>query len=81
MSVGTARAVRGIPSGSATLRVSGDELLDSSTLERLCGLADRFERSGRRLVVLCDDEPVRRLLHIAGFTRRFDLPRTRDLAA
>jgi hypothetical protein len=42
-------------------------------LERLCGLADRLEWTGERLVVACDDEPVRRLLQVAGFSRRFDL--------
>jgi anti-anti-sigma regulatory factor len=80
--------VRGVPPppGSATLHLSGDDLLDSSMLEHLCGMADRLEWTGGRLVVACDDEPVRRLLHVAGFSRRFDLvpgepPVTGGLAA
>jgi hypothetical protein len=42
-------------------------------LEHLCGIADRLEWTGGRLAVSCDDEPVRRLLQVAGFSRRFDL--------
>jgi anti-anti-sigma regulatory factor len=63
----------GAPTRLETLRIGGRELLDSTTLERLCLIAERLERKGERLVVLCDDEPVLRLLHAAGFAQRFEL--------
>lgn len=62
------------------VEVSGPALLRSTVLESLCRTAGHLGVNGQRLAVLCGDEDVRRLLGVAGFSRRFDLIGRAELA-
>jgi anti-anti-sigma factor len=68
----------GSPGSLVVLDLSGVEFIDSTALGTLLNAGGEIESAGKRLRIVCGDNPVRRLLEMTNLTNRFQLCPTRD---
>lgn len=66
--------------GSVVVDLRGVTFMDSSGLEVLVAAAGELEEGGGRLVVVCGEGPVRRILGITGLDRELALRSSVDEA-
>jgi anti-anti-sigma factor len=70
----------GSPGSLVVLDLAGVEFVDSTALGTLLKAGNEVEAAGKRLRIVCEDGPVRRLLEMTNLTNRFQLCPTRDAA-
>jgi anti-sigma B factor antagonist len=68
------------PGSTVVLDLGGVEFIDSTALGTILKAGGEIESAGKRLVVVCADGPVRRLLEMTNLTQRFQICPTREEA-
>ena len=68
------------PGPLVVLDLGAVEFIDSTALGTLLKGGQEVEESGKVMLVVCADGPVRRLLELTNLTNRFQLCPTRDEA-
>ena len=66
------------PGTLVVLDLAGVDFIDSTALGTLLKASDAIESAGKRLRIVCESGPVRRLLEMTNLTNRFQLCPSRD---
>ena len=61
------------PGALVVLDLAGVDFIDSTALGTLLKAGDAIESAGKRLRIVCEGGPVRRLLELTNLTNRFEL--------